>query len=84
MSATSTSRIVCHECDLRVGPVQVERDAAHCRVRIEFDKFHATSDSKVVTTGRYWLHRTNSSVVTKKEFNIVKRIEAEAACVPMT
>ena len=74
------AKVLVQDIAQQIDAVQVERDAgqwtpaAHCRVRIEFDKFHATSDSKVVTTGRYWLHRANSSVVTKKEFNIVKTL----------
>lgn len=59
----------------------VERDSGRwttggtCRVRIEFDKFHATSRSSVVNSGRYWLSSGESSV--KQEFDLTERLSAD-------
>ena len=53
--------------------VAVERDfgrrsdAVNCRLRFDFDKFHATSWSSVVASGRYWLSSDEFTIVG--EFN---------------
>ncbi len=63
--------------------VNVEREAGrwssevHCRVRVEFDKFHATTNSEVHATGRYWLHGVTPSTVSRQEFDIVNRLSAD-------
>jgi uncharacterized lipoprotein YmbA len=43
-------------------------------LRIEFDKFHATDRSRVVSSGRYWISSSDSSV--KQEFDVTERLSA--------
>ncbi len=51
-----------------VDKLMVDRDAGRwtaegdCRLRLEFDRFHATSDSRVVSSGRYWVSSPEGSV----------------------
>ena len=59
--------------DLTSG-LTVDRDAGRwsrhgdCRLRIEFDKFHVTDRSRVVSSGRYWI--SASETVVKREFDL--------------
>jgi len=61
----------------------VDRDAGQwtsegdCRIRVEFDKFHATSQSMVVVAGRYWLHQTGRSRPWKKAFDIQRSLTTD-------
>lgn len=61
--------------------VTVERDAGRwtgtgdCRLRIEFDKFHATDRSRVVTSGRYWVSSSDSDV--RQEFDLTQTLSAD-------
>ncbi|MDX1405354.1 MAG: ABC-type transport auxiliary lipoprotein family protein, partial [Woeseiaceae bacterium] len=61
--------------------VAVERDAgrwsrsADCRLRVEFDKFHATDRSTVVSSGRYWLLVGDRE--TRLGFDISERLTAD-------
>ena len=63
--------------------VAVDRDAGRwtakgdCRLRVEFDKFHATGNSRVVSRGRYWLHDDHNATVMKEEFDIVLALSAD-------
>lgn len=50
-------------------------DAGDCRLRIEFDKFHPTDRSRVVSSGRYWIVSTDSNV--KKEFDVTQTLYAD-------
>lgn len=50
-------------------------DAGDCRLRIEFDKFHATDRSLVVSSGRYWLSSSESEV--KREFDLTETLYAD-------
>jgi uncharacterized lipoprotein YmbA len=49
-------------------------DAGDCRLRIEFDKFHATDRARVVSSGRYWVSSSDSSV--KQEFDVTERLSS--------
>lgn len=49
-------------------------DTGDCRLRIEFDKFHATDRARVVNSGRYWISSPDSSV--KQEFDLSERLPA--------
>jgi uncharacterized lipoprotein YmbA len=61
--------------------VTVDRDAGRwtdpgdCRLRIEFDKFHATDRSRVVSSGRYWISSADSDV--RQEFDVTESISAD-------
>jgi uncharacterized lipoprotein YmbA len=63
--------------DLASG-LTVDRDAGRwsdsgdCRLRIEFDSFHATDRSRVVNSGRYWLSSTDGEV--RKEFDLTETL----------
>ena len=61
--------------------MSVDRDAGRwtesgdCRLRIEFDKFHATDRSRVVSSGRYWISSSDSDF--KQEFDVTKTLSAD-------
>jgi len=61
--------------------VTVDRDAGRwtgsgdCRVRIEFDKFHATGDSRAVASGRYWV--SSGAEIARQEFAVTRTLSAD-------
>lgn len=61
----------------------VDRDAGQwtaegdCRLRVEFDTFHATDDSRVVAAGRYWVHQHDRSRPSKNAFDIVRPLTTD-------
>lgn len=61
----------------------VERDTGRwtakdgCLLRVEFDKFHATDESQVVATGRYWIHDWDRTEITKKEFDFAQTLSSD-------
>ena len=75
------SKVLVRDIAYLADGVTVDRDAGRwtvsgdCRLRIEFDKFHATDRSRVVSSGRYWISSADSSV--KQEFNITQSIFAD-------
>lgn len=50
-------------------------DSGDCRLRIEFDKFHATDRSTVVASGRYWISSSDADV--KQEFDVTRTLSAD-------
>lgn len=50
-------------------------DAGDCRLRIEFDRFHATDRSRVVASGRYWL--SSSAPGVRQEFDVTETISRD-------
>jgi len=75
------SKVLVRDISSRIDNVAVDRDAGRwtvagdCRLRVEFDKFHATSESRVVSSGRYWISSTNQSA--KKDFDITRVLSAD-------
>ena len=75
------SKVLVRDISRRNGNLGVERDAGRwaaaetCRLRIEFDKFHATNRSSVVSSGRYWVSSSESTV--KQEFDVTQRLSAD-------
>lgn len=75
------SKVLVRDIAHRNRNLGVERDAGRwtaagtCRLRIEFDKFHATNRSNVVNSGRYWVSSTDSPV--KQEFDLTARLSAD-------
>lgn len=71
-------KLLVHDISSQVDEIAVDRDAGRwtddgdCRLRVEFDRFHATQDSRVVTTGRYWVRDNSSGKSTKREFDLVR------------
>jgi len=59
----------------------VDRDAGRwteegdCRIRLEFDKFHATNRSRVVNSGRYWILAPDERV--RQEFELSETIATD-------
>ncbi len=49
--------------------------AAVCRLGIEFDKFHATDDGAVVSSGRYWLSNDEGRI--HREFSLRRKLRAD-------
>ena len=47
----------------------------NCRVRVEFDKFHPTHQSRVVTRGRYWISSSDETV--KEEFDTSRTLSVD-------
>jgi uncharacterized protein len=43
---------------------------ATLHLRLEFDKFHATDNAKIVASGRYWLHEQNKALRMGQTFNV--------------
>ena len=75
------SKVLVRDIASRNNNLGVERDAGRwtgggtCRLRIEFDKFHATNRSSVVSSGRYWVSSSDSTV--KQEFDVTQRLSAD-------
>ena len=75
------SKVLVRDIASRNSNLGVERDAGRwtdagtCRLRIEFDKFHATNRSSVVSSGRYWVSSSDSTV--KQEFDVTQRLSAD-------
>ena len=75
------SKVLVRDIANRNSEIGVERDAGRwtvdgtCRLRVEFDKFHATNRSSVVSSGRYWVSAADSTV--KQEFDVTQRLSAD-------
>lgn len=75
-------KVLVGDLSRQLDNVAVDRDAGRwttqdgCRLRLEFDKFHATDDSRLVVTGRYWLYDAAQSQVMARDFNIVQTLSA--------
>ena len=50
-------------------------DSGDCRLRLEFDKFHATDRARVVSSGRYWVSSSDSDV--RQEFEVTQTLSAD-------
>ena len=75
------SKVLVRDIASLASSVTVDRDAGRwtdssdCRLRIEFDKFHATDRSRVVTNGRYWVSSSESGF--KQEFEVTETLSAD-------
>ncbi len=75
------SKVLVRDIAILASGVTVDRDAGRwtdsgdCRLRIEFDKFHATDRSRVVSSGRYWVSSSDSDV--KQEFETTQTLSAD-------
>ena len=75
------SKVLARDISRRNDSLAVDRDAGRwtdpgdCHLRVEFDKFHATNGSSVVTSGRYWVSST--STIAKQEFNVTGSLTAD-------
>lgn len=75
------SKVLVRDIAALASGVTVDRDAGRwsdsgdCRLRIEFDKFHATDRSRVVSSGRYWVSSSDSDI--KQEFDVSKTLTAD-------
>ncbi len=75
------SKVLVRDIAILASGVTVNRDAGRwtdsgdCRLRIEFDKFHATDRSRVVSSGRYWVSSSDSDV--KQEFETTQTLSAD-------
>ena len=79
--AEAIAKVLVRDLAHLISGVMVDRDAGRwtdsgdCRLRVEFDKFHATSHSRVVSSGRYWVSSSSSSV--KQEFAVSRTLSAD-------
>ena len=82
------AKVLVRDIERLSGNILVERDAgrwtgnADCRVRVEFDRFHATGDSRVVSSGRYWLvslgdSASNDLPDARYEFSVSRPLSAD-------
>lgn len=75
------SKVLVRDISNLIDNVTVDRDAGRwtiagdCRLRVEFDKFHATSESRVTSSGRYWISSSSTSI--KKEFDVTRVLSAD-------
>jgi uncharacterized lipoprotein YmbA len=75
------SKVLVRDIASLANGLTVDRDAGRwtdtsdCRLRIEFDKFHATDRARVVSSGRYWLSSADSEV--RQEFDVAETISAD-------
>jgi uncharacterized lipoprotein YmbA len=75
------SKVLVRDIANLLNGVAVDRDAGRwtdagdCRLRIEFDKFHATDRSRVVSSGRYWV--TSSDSEARQEFDVTESLSAD-------
>ena len=75
------SKVLVRDIASLANGVTVDRDAGRwtdsgdCRLRIEFDKFHATDRSRVVSSGRYWVSSSDSEA--KQEFAVTQSLSAD-------
>ena len=55
--------------------IDIDRDEqrkADCELKVEFDRFHATDDARVLASGRYWIASESGS--QKQEFDVSQRL----------
>ena len=72
------AKVLTRDIAVRTDGIDVEREAGRwtpendCRVRLEFDAFHPTSDSRVLTSGRYWVSSEDTS--RRHAFNLTRTL----------
>lgn len=72
------AKVLVGDLSRRFENATVDRDAGrwtvngNCRVRVEFDRFHATNASRVVSSGRYWLLSDDNA--SKYEFEFSQKL----------
>jgi len=75
------SKVLVLDISRLLDNVVVERDAGrwtdegYCRLRLEFDRFHATDESSVISSGRYWVSSAEASV--SREFHMTRSLAAD-------
>ena len=75
------SKVLVLDISRLLDNVVVERDAGRwtdegdCRLRLEFDRFHATDESSVISSGRYWVSSVEASV--SREFHMTRSLSAD-------
>lgn len=75
------AKVLVRDITDRASGITVDRDAGRwtgpgdCRLRIEFDKFHATDRGYVVASGRYWF--SSSGRDAKQEFDFTQDLTAD-------
>ncbi len=75
------SKVLVLDASRLLDHVVVDRDAGRwtpaggCRLRLEFDRFHATDDSRVVISGRYWV--SSPKVNIRQEFHMTRSLSAD-------
>ncbi|MBV1905172.1 MAG: PqiC family protein [Pseudomonadales bacterium] len=79
------SKVLIQDLSVLLRQVTVDRDAgrwassSNCRLRLEFDKFHATTEATVVSAGRYWLSSKELNI--KWEFNMSRQLPSDGYAV---
>lgn len=72
------AKVLVRDIASRTSSIDVEREsgrytpAEDCRLRVEFDAFHPTNDSRVVTSGRYWISSEDGS--SRQEFSLSRTL----------
>ena len=72
------AKVLVRDIAVHTNSIDVEREsgrytpAEDCRLRVEFDAFHPTSESRVLTSGRYWISSEGDS--TRQEFSFSRTL----------
>ena len=72
------AKVLARDIAERTNGIDVERESGRftpdgdCRVRVEFDAFHPTNDSRVVTSGHYWISSEDAS--NRQGFNLSRTL----------
>jgi len=72
------AKVLAQEIAARTNGIDVERESGRftpqgdCRVRVELDAFHPTSESRVVTSGRYWISSEDTS--NRQTFSLTRTL----------
>lgn len=75
------AKVLAQEIAKRASGIDVERESGRftrqedCRVRLEFDAFHPTSESQVVTSGRYWV--SSGELSNRHDFRLKRTLTVD-------
>lgn len=75
------AKVLTRDISRQTNGIDVERESgrftpeADCRLRLEFDAFHATTASSVVASGRYWISSGDTS--NRQAFSLTRTLTAD-------
>lgn len=75
------AKVLTRDIARHTNGIDVERESGRftptgdCRLRLEFDAFHATSESSVMASGRYWIISKDTS--DRHAFGLTRTLEVD-------
>jgi len=75
------AKVLTRDIAERTDGINVERESGRtaaeedCRLRVEFDAFHPTSESRVVANGRYWVESSETS--DRQAFSLTRTLTVD-------